>query len=55
VVPRWVALALTLLAALAVGSRAADAQPSGPVPRVGLLYFGSAQTGLGAERYAAFL
>jgi len=54
-VPRWVALALTLLAALAVNSRAADARPSGSVPRVGFLYFGSARTGLGAERYAAFL
>ena len=43
--------ALGLLAA----PRAAEAQPTGKVPRVGFLYFGSRQTGLGAERYAVFL
>ena len=33
----------------------AQAQPTGTVPRVGFLYFGSRQTGPGADRYAAFL
>ena len=52
---RWLALVLTLLLASLPGARAVDAQPAGHVPRVGFAYFGSGQTGLGAERYAAFL
>jgi putative ABC transport system substrate-binding protein len=35
--------------------RVARAQTAGTVPRVGFLYFGSHQTGPGADRYAAFL
>ena len=52
---RGIALALTLFLAGVVGVRAVDAQPAGHVPRIGFLYFGSGPTGLGAERYAAFL
>ena len=50
---RRLALVLTLFLASVSGARAVDAQPAGHVPRVGFVYFGSGQTGLGAERYAA--
>jgi putative ABC transport system substrate-binding protein len=46
-----VALALALLAC----RPAVEAQQVGKVGRVGFLYFGSRQTGLGPDRYAAFL
>ncbi len=46
-----VATALVLLA----GGHAVDAQPADKVPRIGFLYFGSGQSGVGADRYAAFL
>ena len=48
---RAVATALVLLA----GGHAVDAQPADKVPRIGFLYFGSGQSGVGADRYAAFL
>jgi putative ABC transport system substrate-binding protein len=46
---------LTSLAGAWAVPLAAPAQPTGKLARVGFLYFGSRQTGPGAERYAAFL
>ncbi len=48
-------LCLTLAFAVLVCLPVAVAQQSGKVARVGFLYFGSHQTGPGADRYAAFL
>lgn len=52
---RRLALGLTLALALLACLPAVEAEQAGKVPRVGFLYFGSRQTGPGADRYAAFL
>lgn len=48
-------LALALALALLAGRPAVEAQQVGKVERVGFLYFGSRQTGLGPDGHAAFL
>jgi putative ABC transport system substrate-binding protein len=51
----WRLRAVTLALVLLTGAASVEAQPAGRTGRVGFLYFGSRDTGLGAERYAAFL
>jgi putative ABC transport system substrate-binding protein len=52
---RGLTLAVALALALLACRPAVEAQQLGKVGRVGFLYFGSRQTGLGPDRYAAFL
>lgn len=48
-------LAVKLALALLVSMAAVEAKQAGKMARVGFLYFGSRQTGLGADRYTAFV
>ena len=55
IVRKGLALATVFALALLACRPAVEAQQVGEVRRVGFLYFGSRQTGLGPDRYAAFL